>query len=57
MRCKACDDLLEGPALSRKGLFTGEFIDLCDGCFDTIRDDIVISESETHGRDQSDLEN
>lgn len=42
MHCKACDVLLDAHELNRKGTFTGEFIDLCDVCLDTIRDDIDI---------------
>ena len=44
MKCKACDGLVEEHALGRKGLFTGEYLDLCDQCFDTIKDDIHIEE-------------
>lgn len=42
MRCKACDKNLSDRESTRKGLFTGEFLDLCDKCFDTIRDDVEV---------------
>lgn len=44
MKCKACDADVEEHALGRKGLFTGEYLDLCDHCFDTIREDITLEE-------------
>lgn len=43
MRCKACDADLKDHETRRKGLWTGEFIDLCDPCFETIADDVSLS--------------
>lgn len=41
MRCRACN---EGPLnrkeTSRKSLITGEYFDLCEKCFETIRDQV-----------------
>lgn len=39
MRCKACDAELSDTDVKRKGLFTGEYMDLCAKCYGTIRED------------------
>lgn len=44
MRCKACDVLLAEHELKRKGTFTGEYMDLCDHCYETIQDDMDVGE-------------
>lgn len=43
MRCKACDVELKDHETRRKGLWTGDYIDLCDPCFETIADDVSLS--------------
>lgn len=45
MHCKACDAMLKEHELSRTALHTGEFIDLCDGCLETIPDVIYYDEN------------
>lgn len=44
MRCKACDAELEDRDLSRRGLFTGEFLDLCTHCYRTIEEEVPLIE-------------
>ena len=41
MRCLACDCSLNDKETSRRGLFTGDYLDLCDRCFATIKDDVA----------------
>jgi len=37
MRCRSCDRVLKTQSeISRKYKTTGEYLDLCDGCTDTI---------------------
>lgn len=38
MKCQSCDKFLSDREASRKGLFSGEFLDLCDRCVSTIPD-------------------
>lgn len=38
MRCVSCNNLLSDREASRKGIFSGEYLDLCDGCIRTIPD-------------------
>jgi hypothetical protein len=37
MRCRSCDEALTDYESTRKSLATGEYINLCRGCFDTIK--------------------
>ena len=46
MRCKACDVLLQEHELKRKGLITGDYIDLCDSCFSTIEDEVATEDEQ-----------
>ena len=43
MRCVACDCELKEHESKRKGLFSREYIDLCDACFLTIADDFPLA--------------
>ena len=45
MRCAACDDPLSDRESSRKSPTTGQYYDLCDGCFGTIADQVEVSEN------------
>ena len=56
MHCKACDVILQEHELGRKGASTGEFIDLCDPCFDTIKDDIAVVPADEFNEDELGLE-
>lgn len=47
MRCLSCNTLLNDREATRKYASSGTFIDLCNGCFATIADDIPDIESET----------
>lgn len=43
MRCCACDKELVDHEVKRKGLFSREYIDLCDLCYVTISDDVPLA--------------
>lgn len=49
MRCLACNKNLSDKESTRKYASTGTFVDLCDGCFSTVEDDIP--HIEGHGDD------
>jgi hypothetical protein len=49
MRCLSCNTVLTDFESTRKGLNTNEYLDLCNSCFYTIRDDVLTL-------DRSDLE-
>lgn len=38
MKCQSCDNFLSDREASRKGVFSGEYLDLCDKCVSTIPD-------------------
>lgn len=38
MKCLSCDCILTDRESSRKGIFSGEYLDLCDDCLITIPD-------------------
>jgi hypothetical protein len=44
MRCRACNCELTDFESTRKSIMTGEYFDLCNSCFATIRDDIYAIE-------------
>lgn len=48
MRCIACNNPLGSRESTRKGLFSGEYIDLCDNCYGTIEDDAPSMDSPYH---------
>lgn len=43
MRCVSCDCGLNDTEVRRKGLFSREYVDLCDKCFETIADDVPLA--------------
>lgn len=45
-RCIACDKILTDYELTRKSVETGEFIDLCSGCYKHIKDDLQVIDNE-----------
>lgn len=47
MRCICCDRRLSDKESTRKGVNTGEYLDMCDGCFSTVADDFPYIEG--HG--------
>lgn len=50
-RCLACDKNLSDRESTRKGVNTGEYLDLCDNCFSTVADDFPYLEG--HGKGPS----
>jgi hypothetical protein len=40
MRCKACNAELNSFESTRKSSQTGEFIDLCNTCYSSVRNDV-----------------
>jgi len=40
MKCKACDEILTNRESVRRVASTGEFLDLCNRCYETIQDDV-----------------
>lgn len=46
MRCLSCNCVLSDFEATRKSERTGEFLDLCNHCLDTIREDIIVLERE-----------
>jgi len=47
MRCRSCDSLLRIPdETSRKYVASGEYVDLCNHCFGTIRDAVRTTEQK-----------
>jgi hypothetical protein len=44
MRCRACDVELNDFEATRKSMVTGDYFDLCNHCFSTIKDDIFAIE-------------
>lgn len=47
MRCLACDSLMSDRDASRKYVATGEHLDLCQYCYETIADQIEVTENYT----------
>ena len=45
MRCLACDDNLNNKESTRK-FISGDYVDLCDRCFDSIKDQVMVLENE-----------
>ena len=44
MRCKACDKILSDYESTRRSIDSDEFIDLCNNCYSSIKNDIQVSE-------------
>ena len=44
MRCLSCDKILNDYESTRKSAVTGEYIDLCNACFSTIKDTVYVKE-------------
>lgn len=55
MRCVACDKNLGNRESTRKSPVTGQYYDLCDKCFDTIKDQVEVVENplSTEGEEES----
>lgn len=48
MRCVACNEPLKNREATRKGMFTGEYLDLCDKCYEPIQDLAPTMDSPFH---------
>lgn len=46
MRCKACNKNLSDAESTRKSVVTGDYLDLCDHCLETIEDDVFYTQGE-----------
>lgn len=46
MRCQACNVILTTQEATRKFAKSGDFVDLCNKCFNTIADDVQYTESD-----------
>lgn len=44
MRCQSCDKILNDYESTRKSTVTGDYIDLCNHCYSTIKDQIYTKE-------------
>ena len=51
MRCKACDEVLKAHELKRIGVYSGEYIDLCDACLETIAEDVITVDGKDDDED------
>lgn len=40
MRCYCCDKILSDFESTRKSVNTGDYLDMCNKCYSTIKDDI-----------------
>lgn len=54
MRCICCDKNLSDRESTRKGVNTGEYLDMCDSCFSTVAEEFPYIEG--HGKGPSGLE-
>lgn len=46
MRCIACNCVLTDFEATRKSLTTGDYIDMCNHCFSTIEEDVMVEERD-----------
>lgn len=51
MRCQCCNKNLSDRESTRKGVNTGEYLDMCDNCFSTVADEFPYIEG--HGKGPS----
>lgn len=42
MRCIACNKQLTDYEATRKSVVTGEFLDMCNGCYKEIKEDVEV---------------
>lgn len=55
MRCVCCNSLLSDFEATRRSASTGDFLDMCNECYHTVRDDIDVYERYDL-RHESDIE-
>ena len=58
MRCYCCNAVLSDFEATRKSAQTGEFLDMCNGCFFHVKDemDVVERQDLQHASDDEDFE-
>lgn len=56
MRCVCCNKNLSDKESTRKAVNTGEYLDMCDGCFSTVADEFPYIEGHGHTSHQEDLD-
>ncbi len=63
-RCRSCDKILNDYEMTRKSAVTGEYFDLCNGCFSTIKDQVyskeradLLTESDSYETDMEFVDN
>lgn len=44
MRCYCCDKILSDFESTRKSVNTGDYLDMCNKCYSTIKEDLVAEE-------------
>lgn len=44
MRCYCCDKILSDFESTRKSVISGDYLDMCNKCYSTIKDDLVAEE-------------
>lgn len=58
MRCLSCNVELTDFEATRKSATTNEYIDLCNSCFRTVKDDIIVLERyDLYSNDEDDTDN
>lgn len=64
MRCLSCDKILNDYESTRKSAVTGEYIDLCNLCYSTIKDQVyskervdLLTESDSYETDSDFFDN
>ena len=57
MRCKACDVILNKFESTSKYKDSGEFIDLCNGCYTAVKEDVQAIERYDLMEFQDELDN
>lgn len=55
MRCYCCNSLLSDFESTRRSATTGDFLDMCNDCYYTIKDDVDVYE-RSDLRHESDIE-
>lgn len=56
MRCLSCNAALSDFEATRKSAFSGDFIDLCNRCYDTIREDLLTIERDDLSSGDDDID-
>ena len=57
MRCVCCNKNLSDKESTRKGVNSGDYLDMCDGCFGTVADEFPYIEGHGKGPSGKDEDN